>query len=319
MEKRVLTFSNQGISVIGTGGSIYNPDQQYKKNFENVINNSYKNGINFFDTAQDYNQGLGEKYLGNVLHQINRKSFVVGTKFHAVSQDEVVPLVKESLRNLRLDFIDILYIHWPKKNIDLKDMMIGLEKCRRLGLIKAIGASNMSIKNLIDINQVGHLDVYQLCYNLLWRKDEYEVIPYCKKNNIDLVVYSSLAQGILTGKYAKNLELAEGDVRRNSIYFQPNVWPLIYETVEEFKKIAIRENVPLAKLAIEWALKNQSVVSCLISMKNISQSNQIISMFNDNNYKLSQIVYKELTQISNNLLSEKIFENVSNIFRYNPN
>ena len=102
------------------------------------------------------------------------------------------------LRRLRRDWLDLFYIHWPKTGLDLRPMMEALEALRAQGKIRFIGVSNFSVTNMENASQGGRIDAHQLCYNLLWRYPETEIIPWCSAHGVALVTYSSIAQGLLS-------------------------------------------------------------------------------------------------------------------------
>ena len=107
--------------------------------------------------------------------------------------------VQASRERLGRDCIDLFYIHWPRRGMDPAPMMEALEDARARGWIRFIGVSNFSVQQMRDASRAGRIDAHQLCYNLLWRFPEEDVIPWCRENRIVLVSYSSLAQGLLSG------------------------------------------------------------------------------------------------------------------------
>ena len=112
--------------------------------------------------------------------------------------------VDGSLKRLQTDYIDLYYIHWPKAGRDMRREMEGLEKARRQGKIRAVGVSNFSAAQMRQVQEVGAIDAHQLGYNLLWRYAEEEVLPFCAEHKIAAVTYSTLAHGILAGKFARD-------------------------------------------------------------------------------------------------------------------
>src|SRR5262249_34318231 len=162
-------------------------------------------------------------------------------------------------------------IHWPRKGKDMRPLMEGLEKARQQGKIVAIGVSNFNVEQMEQLAQVGRIDANQLCYSLLWRFDEADVIPYCRANNIAITTYSSIAQGILTGKFSQQNPVQPGDSRARTVHFDADVWPHIYEAVEQFKQVAAEVNRPLSHLAIRWVLHQPDINTAVVSARTPEQ------------------------------------------------
>lgn len=150
--------------------------------------------------------------------------------------------------------------------------MEGLETARRQGKIRSIGVSNFSITDMQQVSQVGRIDAHQLPYNLLWRFNERDIIPYCVQQNIAVVTYSSIAHGILAGRYPRDLVLPPGDQRKSVILFEPDIWPVIYDSVEEFKAVAEKAGRSLIHLAIRWVIHQKGITSVLVGARNAQQS-----------------------------------------------
>ena len=112
--------------------------------------------------------------------------------------------IDQSLVRLQTDVIDLYYIHWPRQGQDLRPWMEGLEAARQQGKIRAVGVSNFSVDQMAQVATVGRIDAHQLCYNLVWRFAERAVIPYCREQQIAVTTYSSVAQGVLTGKFPRH-------------------------------------------------------------------------------------------------------------------
>ena len=121
--------------------------------------------------------------------------------------------VEGSLDRLGVDFVDLYYIHWPRTGWDMRPSMEGLERARAEGKIGAVGVSNFSVAEMEQVAEVGTIDAHQLGYNLIWRYAEEDVIPWCRAHGVKVVVYSTMAHGILTGKFGRDPGLREGDQR----------------------------------------------------------------------------------------------------------
>lgn len=125
---------------------------------------------------------------------------------------------------------------------------------------------------MAQVAEVGRIDAHQLSYNLLWRFPERDLIPYCIANQIAVVTYSSIAHGILAGRFARQLELAPGDQRHDILLFRQDVWPGVFEDVEQFKRVAQESGIHLIHLAIRWLLHQPGVTTVLVGARDAAQA-----------------------------------------------
>jgi aryl-alcohol dehydrogenase-like predicted oxidoreductase len=265
-------------------------------------------GINHFDTAQGYGAGHSEQLCGQYLQSVREQVFIA-TKSDLTPRQEVQAKIDTSLKRLRCEMIDIFYIHWPKKGAEMRPMMEELERARDKEKIRGIGVSNFSVAQMEQVMEVGHIDAHQLCYNLLWRQDEADVIPFCIENDISVVTYSSIAQGILTGKYHRHNEFAPDDQRPQTVLFVKDVWPHIFEAVEEMKIIAREANRPLHHLALLWAASQPGVKSVLVGARNPQQIQDNVQAVDG---EVEAEIFNRLTAISDRAI--KHLPDVRNIF-----
>jgi aryl-alcohol dehydrogenase-like predicted oxidoreductase len=166
---------------------------------------------------------------------------------------------------------------------------------------------------MVQISEAGRIDAHQLGYNLLWRFDEDDIIPYCVENQIAVVVYSALAHGILAGKYDRQLEFAPGDQRWRILLFREGVWNPVFELVEAFKVVAEQVQRPLAQLALRWLLNQSSVTSVLVSAKNERQALANVQALQG---EIPDAVFDELTAISDR--ARQVIPDEGNPFGYHP-
>ncbi len=184
---------------------------------------AWDRGVRHVDTAEGYGGGVSEAAVGRILD--GRGDVFVATKIHyRPSVDEVVLAVDECRARLRRDAIDVVYLHWPKRGLDLRPVMEGLERCRAAGRIRHVGVSNFSVQDLEAAAGVCSVDVAQIGYSLLWRYPERDVIPYCRARGIAIVSYSALAQGLLAGKIRDRAQLPAGDPRLKTVYYDEGVF-----------------------------------------------------------------------------------------------
>jgi aryl-alcohol dehydrogenase-like predicted oxidoreductase len=124
------------------------------------------------------------------------------------------------------------------------------------GKIRAIGVSNFSRSQLEDAAKYGRIDSLQPPYSLFWRKVETDAMPYCLENNITLLAYSSMAQGLLTGKFGPDHTFAKGDHRFRNKLFQPENYERVQKALERLRPIATANHITLGQLALAWVISH---------------------------------------------------------------
>jgi len=281
-----------------------------------AMGTAYAAGINHFDTAIAYGGGASERVVGRFLAIDDRRQKVfLATKGNTpnASGEEIADSLDRSLGNLGVDCVDLYYIHWPRKGKDMRPVMEALEAARRQGKIQAIGVSNFSVEQMEQVAEVGTIDAHQLCYNLFWRYLEAEVIPYCREHGIAVVTYSTIAEGILTGKFPREVQFGEDDHRRHGVLFDPEVWPHVHDAVERLKAIAAEAGRPLVELAIRWVASRPGVTSTLVGARNAAQAEQNAAAMRG---EVSQGVLEGMTAVSDEAVRH--VPDVGNIFRYYP-
>jgi myo-inositol catabolism protein IolS len=277
-----------------------------------AIRAAFEVGITHFDTAQAYGRGHGEELLGKAIGAERERVFIA-TKIFYTPKEKVEGAIAASLKRLRTEAIDLLYIHWPKKGGDLPGMMEALERMRARGVIRRIGVSNFSVAQMEEVIYAGTVDAAQICYNLLWRREERELIPFCKDHGIEIVTYSSLAEGILTGKFGRTLNFASADHRNHTLLFEPAVWPTVFVAVEELKTVAAEARRPLFHCAIRWLMSREGIGTVLVGARN---SDQVKSNRDALEGEIDSSIFARMTEISDRL-AHKI-PDAGNIFRWYP-
>ena len=275
------------------------------------------NNITHFDTAVDYGDGYSELLIGRFLSEdpARRERVFLASKENPaeVSAAHMLAAVDGSRQRMQTDLIDLYYIHWPRTGTDLRPLMEGLETARQQGKIGAVGVSNFSVEQMAQVAEVGTIDAHQLNYNLFWRYKEQDVIPYCVENQIAIVTYSSIAHGILSGKFERALMLSEGDQRHGILLFRDDVWPHIYEAVEQLKALAAEVNRPLVHLAIRWVLHQQGITSVLVGARNARQVEQNVEAMEG---EIPDWVFERMTVLSDETLRH--IPNLGNVYGYYP-
>jgi len=227
-------------------------------------------GINFFDTAEGYADGYAEEVLGRALEG-RRDEAVIATKVSAshLREADLMEACENSLRRLRTDYVDLYQVHWPNHELPFAETAGALERLREQGKIRAWGVSNFGKFDLKDALDVAVPESNQLPYSLLWRAIEHEVLPLCVENDISVLCYSPMAQGILTGKYA-----AAADVpapRRRPRYCRDDVIELSFDVVDELRAVSEEIGEPMSAVALAWVLTRPAVCSVIAGARNAGQ------------------------------------------------
>ena len=316
---RSVTIGLQGKPQLplGLGGSWFVPYSAASDEdtaLLDAIAACYEAGLRHFDTGAGYGNGHSEELYGRFLKGRRDDVFLASKADPSeTSAKAMLAEVDGSLRRLQTDFIDLYYIHWPRSGRDMRPAMEGLETARRQGKIGAVGVSNFSVAQMREVGEVGKVEAHQLGYNLLWRYAEAEVIPYCRNNGIAIVSYSSLAHGILTGKFAEKPELTASDQRNRILPFRADIWPHVHAGVEQLKAIAAELDRPLMHLAIRWILAQRGITLALIGARNRVQANANTAALTGD---ISPEIFARMTAISDGIV--KHVPDEGNLFNHHP-
>jgi aryl-alcohol dehydrogenase-like predicted oxidoreductase len=245
-------------------------------------------GINGFDTAEFYGKGRSEEVLGKALSG-RRSSAVILSKIWVDHMDKegVVKACEGSLQRLNTDYIDVYMIHWPNRDVPVAETIEAMYELKNSGKVRAVGVSNFGVVDLSDAVAVADIVVDQLPYNLLFRAIEYEVLPACIDNQVPVMAYSPLGQGLLTGKFRKPDDV---DDERARIRFYSKDRPgtghdetgyeaSVFSTLGELDSICSEAGIPLAHAAINWVLGREGVPATLVGARNPAQVAQNAECF----------------------------------------
>jgi myo-inositol catabolism protein IolS len=277
-----------------------------------LIRDAYERGIRHLDTAQDYGKGRSEEVVGKAIAPFSGSVFVA-SKAHAAGRHETPGIVEQTLRRLKRSWLDLFYIHWPRTGLDLRPMMEALEALRAQGKIRFIGVSNFGVKEMENAGQGGRIDAHQICYNLLWRYPERDVIPWCRAHGVALISYSSIAQGLLSDTPRSPSSFETGDARKNTLYYRDDVWPRVRDSVAAMRETAARHSAPLSTLAIRWVLGRQGIVSSLVGARTRTQLEENAAAAAGRN---PPGIDEELTRLSTEAMRN--IPDVGNIFLFYP-
>ena len=242
-----------------------------------AIRAAFEAGITTIDTAEVYGDGHSEQIVAQALSDV-RDEVVYATKVFAnhLQYDQVIEACDRSLKNLKTDYIDLYQIHWPSgafnsKIVPTEETMSALIELKQQGKIRAIGVSNFSRAQLEEIAQYGRIDSLQPPYSLFWRQVEADAVPYCIKNNISILAYSPLAQGLLTGKFEPGHQFDPADNRAKNKLFQGENYERAQQALEKLRPIASRHHTSLGNLALAWLIA-QPQTQAIVGARNTQQA-----------------------------------------------
>jgi aryl-alcohol dehydrogenase-like predicted oxidoreductase len=247
------------------------------------VDEAFAAGINFVDTANVYARGGAEDFLGDVLQNRPRDSYVLATKLYfpmddtgenqGLSRAQVEKQIDDSLRRLRTDYVDLYQCHRYDRSTPLEETMAALTDVVSSGKARYIGFSEWSapqIQASLDLSrEKGYAKFVssQPQYSMLHREPEREVFPLCKANGISQIVWSPLAQGALTGKYKPGAALPEGSRATSpTMGTMMSNWleDDVLETVQRLLPVAERFGLTMAQLALAWVLREENVASAIV-------------------------------------------------------
>lgn len=268
---RKLGKSGLKVSVIGLGtGQFGSKAWGYGIRFGDddiikIIQSAIDFGINVFDTAETYGYGKSEILLGKALSSYDRDDFVIISKVAPwnLRYENVIKAAERSLKRLNIDTIDLYLVHYPNPLIPMKETFRAMERLVKEGKVRYIGVSNFCeymLKKAEENLSFTEIVANEIEYNILSRRAEKRIIPYCEKQKIGIIAYSPLAGGILTGEYSFNnpprdRARAFNFLARKS--FLKRTRPLF----KILKEIACEKGASIAQVALSWIISHPSCIA----------------------------------------------------------
>jgi aryl-alcohol dehydrogenase-like predicted oxidoreductase len=287
MEQRRCGPQGLFLSVLGAGcWSFGGSEQDYwgaqdGREAEAVVRSALAQGVTYFDTAEGYNDGRSETALAQALGS-RRGEAIIGSK---VSTANAAPHslrahCEASLRRLGSDYLDVYMLHWPVTAFPAAEVFGVLAELQTEGKIRFIGVSNYGAQQLCEAAATGvQISVNQVCYNLLSRAIEFEIVPECQRMEIGIIGYMPLQQGLLTGKYSSPSELPEvrartrhfSGSRPQSRHGEPGAEVEIFRALDAIRVIAAEVGRPMQQVAISWAAHKPGITCALTGIRNLAQ------------------------------------------------
>ena len=249
-----------------------------------AIRHARELGINFFDTAQAYGFGASERLLGRALTDdlaTRREEVVIATK-GGLRIDERLGLVRdsspawlrhgveESLNALGVEHIDLYQVHWPDPATPLTETAQALDSLVEEGKIRHVGVSNFDVSQMAEFARTRPVETLQPPYHLFRRDIEADVLPYSREHDIGVLVYGTLAHGLLTGAMEQGTTFAPDDWRSHSPLFKGETFERNLSTARELEHLARDRGYSISQLAIAWTLANPAVDVAIVGSRHAS-------------------------------------------------
>ena len=297
MTMNYRTLGNSGLQVseiaLGSwttyGGSVGQGDAS------RIVQHAFERGVNLFDTADVYMRGGAETVLGEAISSLPREQLVIATKCmgrvwdgpmgRGLSRKHIFDALEQSLRRLKLDYVDLYQFHAPDEAAPLEESLRAFEDLVRSGKVRYVGFSNfdhhpkLADRVAVVQKREGYLRMIssQPRYSLIDRHIEPQHVTYCRKHGIGMIVYSPLAQGVLTNKYAGGAIPAGSRGSGEFKHFLTQEKALTPDNVAAAERLAAwcePRGLTPAAVAIAWTLRNAQVSSAIVGASSVEQLDQ---------------------------------------------
>jgi aryl-alcohol dehydrogenase-like predicted oxidoreductase len=275
---RKLGWSEIEVSDISLGSWLTYSGGVEREQAQACVAAAFDVGINFFDTANVYGRGAAETLLGEVLAGHERSSYVLATKVYfpmsssdrGLSSVQIHKQIDASLQRLQTDYVDLYQCHRYDDQTPLEETMTALTEVVREGKARHIGFSEWPVENVEESLRLPDVERWvssQPQYSMIWRGPEAELIPLCERHEISQIVWSPLAQGVLTGKYRPG-EPPPADSRAASEsmggFIDRLIEPQVLEAVQRLRPIADAAGLTMVQMALAWVLRLENVASAIV-------------------------------------------------------
>ena len=289
MERQRIAHTDLEVTRVCMGAMTFG-SQADREESRRIVDRCLDVGINFFDTANVYNQGKSEELLGEALGS-RRQDIILASKVRGVmkvptdhsglSREAIRCALNASLDRLQTDYLDIYYLHLPDYDTPIEESLAAMDELKQEGKIRYLATSNYSAWQMCEMFTICEREGYakpwiaQPMYNLAARGIEQEYMAFTKKYGISNIVYNPLAGGLLTGKQKRNsAPLANTRFDGNQMYLDRFWHNAYFDAVAEVKAIAQDENMTPIDMAFRWLLAQEQVHCILLGASSLNQLDQ---------------------------------------------
>jgi aryl-alcohol dehydrogenase-like predicted oxidoreductase len=290
MQYRNLPKTSLKVSALSLGTMMFGAQTKEDESLA-IMDYAYENGVNFWDTANVYNQGESERIVGKALKG-RREDVILATKVcgqmgknpndRGLSRRSILAAADASLARLDTGYIDLYYMHSPDYETDIEETLEAMSGLVKSGKIRYVGVSNFAAWQIGDMLAVcdkrGYIApvITQNVYNAITRGVETELIPFLQAHKLGMAVYNPIAGGLLAGKHkpgkpAENTRFANNDAYYKRYWSDEN-----FAAVEKLTEIAAAHNMSILQLAMKWCVGRPGVASIISGVSKLEQIKQNI-------------------------------------------
>ncbi len=309
MEKRQLGNSDMRITPVGFGAWAIGGSWEYgwgpQDDEESIgaIQRALDFGVNWIDTAPAYGLGRSEEVIARALKGRADKPYIFtkceirwhpnGELYYSLKAESIREEIENSLRRLQVDVIDLYQIHWPDPDEDIEEAWTTLAQLKEEGKVRWIGVSNFNVEQMRRAMKIAPITSLQPPYSLLNREVEEDILPFCRENNIGVIVYSPMASGLLTGAMTveRVASLPDDDWRKRNAEFQMPRLERNLELAALLGRIGQRYNQSAGAVAVAWTLHHPAVTGAIVGARRASQ---VDSSFAGGTFTLSHAEIAEI-------------------------
>ena len=282
MEITVLGF---GAWAIGGGQWAYGWGPQDDNDSIAAIHEALDAGVNWIDTAAIYGLGRSEEVVARALEEYTGPRPYVFTKcsmrwhenreiYRSLTAESVREEVVNSLRRLKTETIDLYQIHWPDPEAQIEEGWAEMARLQQQGKIRWLGVSNFNVQQMKRAQAIAPITSLQPPYHLLNRGIEAEILPFCRENNIGVIVYSPMASGLLTGAMTRERidAFPDDDWRRNNPEYKEPKLTRNLKLVDLLREIGAPHGKSPGEVAIAWTLRDSAVTGAIVGLRKPGQT-----------------------------------------------
>jgi aryl-alcohol dehydrogenase-like predicted oxidoreductase len=263
-------------------------------------------GINWVDTAPAYGKGHSEEVVGKALKGLSKKPYLFSKNslvwgadrviFNCLKAESIRRECEDSLKRLGVEALDLWQVHWPNPDKDLEEGWTEMAKLQKAGKVRWIGVSNFSPAQMKRAQSIAPVTSLQPPYSALRRDIEDEILPFCAKEDIGVIVYSPMQAGLLSGRMTaeKIKNLPPGDWRRNDVHFNEPKLSKNLALQSAFAKVAARHGYPAGVAALAWVLRRSEVTGAIVGVRNAQQVEELAPALE---YRLNQDEREEIGRV----------------------
>lgn len=294
MQTRPLGCSDLKISSLGIGTwAIGGPEGDWNWGPQNdadsiaAIRGALDLGLNWIDTAPAYGKGHSEEVVGKAIQGVSPRPYIFtknslvwgrdGNITNCLKAGSIRKECEDSLRRLKVEALDLWQVHWPNPDADVEEGWAEMARLQKAGKVRWIGVSNFSISQMKCAQAIAPVASLQPPYSALRRDIEAEILPFCVRENIGVIVYSPMQAGLLSGRMTRERvkNLPPGDWRHKSEHFREPLLSRSLALQETLGIVAGRHGFAAGVAALAWVLRRSEVTGAIVGVRNARQAEEL--------------------------------------------